>query len=98
VLNAEQIQEDILPTGTAGVRGAGASHLVPAAYRARFREAERTIAVPREALEEYACPGRGACPVPWNSSECFLGAGCGIVAENALSYKPDTPFVRPRTA
>jgi hypothetical protein len=34
-----------------GCGEAGASHLVPAAYRARFREAERTIAVLREALE-----------------------------------------------
>ena len=62
---------------------------VPPKFRAVFREAARTISVLRDALEEYACPGRGACPAPWNNGECSLGDRCGTLAESALCYDPD---------
>ena len=60
-----------------GCGEAGASHLVPAAYRARFREAERTIAVPREALEEYACPGREHAQCLGIVANVFWAPGAG---------------------
>jgi hypothetical protein len=39
----------------------------------------------RTALEEYACPGRGACPVPWDERGCSLGEDCGLIAADALA-------------
>ncbi len=41
----------------------------------------------REALTEYACPGRGACPAPWDEHGCSLreSDACGLIAADALA-------------